>query len=384
MISTDRGIFEENSEARRRMIEYGGLAGELHIIIFAKRHLPRATLGKRQGLPLADFSEQISDNVFLYPTNSLSRCLYIFDAIKIGKTIIRNSCDKILVSCQDPFETGLAGYFIAKRGRLPFQLQIHTNFLSPYFKKDSFLNRSRVILAKFLIPRASCVRVVSQRIKNSLRAISYQLSAISILPIFVDIEKIKSAPVKVGLREKYPQFDFIILMASRLTKEKNIGMAIEAMREIIKKHPKTGLIIVGSGPEREELKSSVVSRQLSANIIFENWTDDLSSYYKTADLFLLTSNYEGYGRTVIEAMAANCPVIMADVGLAREFVKNYYNGIIVSVGGKKETEEAILKIISDGELRATLIRNAAETAAAFPNKAEYLRKYKESWENCAL
>ena len=132
-------------------------------------------------------------------------------------------------------------------------------------------------------------------------------------------------------------------MASRLTKEKNIGMAIEAMKEVVKERPKTGLIIVGDGPEREALELKTTNYKLKTNIIFENWTDDLASYYKTADLFLLTSNYEGYGRTIIEAMAANCPIVMTDVGLAGEVVKNYYNGIIVPAGDKKEMKEAILR-----------------------------------------
>ncbi len=429
MISTDRSVFEENSEAGRRMAEYGGLADELHVIVFAGRNkqIPRRTdLREYEGRSFVKDARRISGNVFAYSTNSLNRWLYVFAAIKIGKNIIENfrgggkpiieesslqkrDCGKMsgpewLITCQDPFETGLAGYFIAKRAKAALQLQIHTDFLSPYFKKDSLLNRVRVLIAKFLIPRANCVRVVSQRIKDSLRAVSRQPSAVSVLPIFVDVEKIKNASIKTDLRQKYPQFDFIILMASRLTKEKNIGMAIEAMRGVVEKFPKTGLIIVGDGPERKNLKSQISNLKSEGNIIIENWTDDLASYYKTAGLFLLTSNYEGYGRTIVEAMAAGCPVVMTDVGLAGETVKDAENGLIVPVGGiptkdrpsysrrsvlrkkrrRSELEDAILKIMSDGELRAKLAANARKTIAALPDKAAYLEKYKETWENCSL
>ena len=63
------------------------------------------------------------------------------------------------------------------------------------------------------------------------------------------------------------------------------------------------LLIVGDGSELTKLKA--ISHKLKANVIFSPWADDLPSYYKTADLFLLTSNYEGYGRTVVEATACD-------------------------------------------------------------------------------
>jgi len=396
MVSMDRNILNPDSEARRRMVEYGGLADELHIVIFARKNPLGSSASKWR----------ISDNVFAYPTNSFNRCFYVSDAVKIGGEIIKSSGGEFLVTAQDPFETGLAGYFIAKKSKSPLQLQVHTDFLSPYFKKGSFLNRIRVLLAKFLIPRANCVRVVSERIKKSLGSAKApsknRLSLPSlrsgahpylrffggtfappaaVLPIFVDIEKIKNAPIKINLHEQHSQFDFIILMASRLTKEKNIGMAIEAMKGVVKQYSKAGLVIVGSGPEEKKLKAA--GRKLKENIVFEGWTDDLAPYCKTADLFLLTSNYEGYGRTVIEAMAASCPVVMTDVGVAGETIKDGYNGLVVPVGDARALEEALLKIIGDEFLRGNLAVSAEYTLRNFPSKAEYLEQHKKAWENCA-
>ena len=374
-VSTDRKIFEESSEVRRRMLEYGTLVDELHIVIFSRRN---ALSGNRLS------KLKISENTFAYPTNSRSRWFYVFDAAKIGVKIIKNIGGDFLVSAQDPFETGLAGHLIAKRAKTRLQLQIHTDFLSPYFKKTFLLNRLRVAIAKFLIPRASCVRVVSRRIKDSLSVIGPQLSVIAVLPIFVDIEKIRNAPVKTDLRRQYPRFDFIILMASRLTKEKNIGMAIKAIKGIVKRHPNTGLIIVGEGPEKNNLKSQILNLKIGENVIIENWADDMISYYKTSDLFLLASDYEGYGRTVIEAMAASCPVVMTDVGIAGEMIKDGYSGLVVPVGDARALEEAILKVREDEFLRGNLVVSAEYTLKDLPDKGEYLERYKKTWENCGL
>ncbi len=110
----------------------------------------------------------------------------------------------------------------------------------------------------------------------------------------------------------------------------------------------------------------------------------MASYYKTADLFLLTSNYEGYGRTIIEAMAAGCPVVMTDVGIAGEIIKDGYDGSVVPVGDAKKLEESLLKLIGDRVLRTNLALSAENTLRNLPGKNEYLEEIKKTWENCGF
>src|SRR3989338_4343713 len=140
-----------------------------------------------------------------------------------------------------------------------WQMQIHTDIFSPFFTRHSVFNKIRAMLAKFLISRASCVRVVSERIKNSIlrtRNIHLDVSrpSVEVLPILA--EPLRTFDVRSdGERPSvFNEFDKTILMVSRLTSEKNIGLAIDAMAEVVKKHPKAGLIIVGDGPEREALE----------------------------------------------------------------------------------------------------------------------------------
>jgi glycosyltransferase involved in cell wall biosynthesis len=365
-IGTDRDLFVKNSEVRQRMIEYGNLVNEFYIIVFSRRNGNLAY--NRDRKYVLSF-----ENVRVYPTNSRNRWFYIMDAVRIGKKIIQHSTFNIqhsLITAQDPFECGLAGWLLKRKFKIPLQLQIHTDFLSPYFRKESLLNYLRVLIAKFLIPRANCIRVVSQRVKKSLLQVTGYRLQVVVLPIFVDSEKVKNAPVRTDLHKKYPQFDFIILMAGRLTKEKNIEMAINAMSDIVGQYPKTGLIIVGSGPEREALKLQVTSYKLQDNIKIEPWTDDLISYYKTADLFLLASNYEGYGRTLVEASAAGCNIISSDVGIADEILDQEN---IFKPGNKTGLQEKIINAINN--------QIKPPKPLKLVTKQEYLRKYKESWCN---
>ena len=286
MISTDRSIFNEKSAVRARMIEYSKLYKELHIIIFSTKKYELI---------------EISENCNVYSTNSLSRFLYTFNAYKIGKGIMReiDNSDNVLITCQDPFETGFVGKRLIKLNKkAELLLQIHTDLFSPYFIKYSFLNKIRLYISKITLPYANTIRVVSNKIVNT------------------DI--IKNSIPAFNLHEKFSKFNKIILMVSRLEFEKNIEMALKAMKIVLQQFPDSGLIIVGSGGEMYNLKKLAYNLKIEASIVFVGWQTDLIPYYKGCDVFLMTSWYEGYGMVLKEAQSAGCRIVSTDVGIAGE------------------------------------------------------------------
>lgn len=375
MLSRDPTVLEE-SDARSRMLEYGALVEELHVIVCARSQ----NSGKEK---------QVIRNVFFYRAASRGAFRALWRAYRMAGCIIRDhlaSRAHVLITCQDPFETGMIGYFLKRKFGVRLQLQVHTDFFSPFFRKESLKNKIRVLLATFLLPKADCIRVVSERIKKSLLYSTCIMhhSRITVLPIFVDAEKIKRAPITINLRQRYPQFKFILFMASRITREKNVDLALRAMRKVIRYFPKTGLVIVGEGPERKAVELRMKHYGLRSNVILEDPADfeTLISCYKTADLFLLTSDYEGYGRTVVEAIAAGLPVVMTDVGIAGHEIVSGKNGIIVPVGDCNGVRDALLKILRDPLLFKRLKDGAAATAAGV-GKAHYLTSMKHAWEHCS-
>ena len=112
------------------------------------------------------------------------------------------------------------------------------------------LQKLRVRTAKFLLPKASGVRVVSQRIADSITSQNIALKhPPMVLPIYVDTHTEKATEDN-DLRKIFPQFKFIILMASRLTSEKRIRDGILALAEVLKSYPFAGLAVAGTGPEK--------------------------------------------------------------------------------------------------------------------------------------
>lgn len=303
MIGTDRLIFQEGSAVRARQIEYAKNYNEVHIIVFSD----------------TDFTEQvIAPNCWVYPTRSAFKLMRPFNASRLAHFIAkkRNITE---VTCQDASLTALTGISLKKQFGLPFEIQVHEDLGSPYYG-SSVSRKIRKMLALSHLKQADSIRVVSNRIKEYLISIGIDPNKITVRPIAVDTEWIKRAPVTIDLHQKYPQFEKIVLMASRLEPEKNIDLAIKAFKEVVEKIPKAGLVIVGKGLQQGKLEALAKSLNLNNSIVFEPWAnkETLASYYKTADIYLNTSMFEGYGMTFVEARAAGCKIVSTDVGVARE------------------------------------------------------------------
>ncbi len=342
MLSTDRTILDADSPARARMEEYAAVLGKLSIIVFSRR---APFYAPTVGVPLS-----------IYPTNSFSRVSYLHDAERIGRTI--GGAD--VVTAQDPFETGLAGLRIAQALGVPLHVQVHTNFLAPGFLAAHWpLNWVRTMIAGFVVRRAARIRTVSEKIKKALEKHYPRLHApISVLPIFVDLQKYRNIA-----RTRHPKFKTALLIVSRLEPEKRVALAVRALKKARDAGFEAGLTIVGSGSEEGTLKREAGRLGISAWVEFAGFQNNLIPYYAVADVLLYPgAPYEGFGMAIIEALAAGVPVLAEDVGIARQA------GAEIAEG---DFGEALMSLLKKEPQRATLLYQP------YQSKEEYLRKFKE-------
>ena len=152
-------------------------------------------------------------------------------------------------------------------------------------------------------------------------------------------------------------------------------MAIRAMKKVVEKYPRTLLLIVGEGPKLGSLKFQVKKYKLRNNVVFESWTNDIISYYKTSDIFILTSNYEGGARAPVEAISSGLPVVMTDVPPARELIINDFNGSIVDINDADKMSEKIMELVSDKDKYLKFKENSLRIAEGFITKESYLKLY---------
>lgn len=284
-----------------------------------------------------------------------------------------------IIVAQD-IEHAFLAWLLKREFITPFQMQIHTDIFSPFFYKGSLVNKLRVFLAKRLLVKATCIRVVSGRIEDSIRKTlpnqEFRIARMPIPPIIT--------PRKTDIPFK-PQYaegcNFIILMVARLEIEKNIPLALDVFKEFLREQPKALLVIVGTGSQRVSLENICNQLAIKKSVMF---LEGYSREYEIADVLLLTSNYEGYGLVALEALHNGVPVIMTDVGVAGEVVKDDVNGFVAPVGDKDKLLEALLKYSRDKDLQERLKKQAKETPMPYASFEDYRERLLESWRTCTI
>lgn len=337
-VSNDPSIFDPASAAHERMRAYAKAIGELHIVSPA----PRGAVVTEEG-PLT-----------LHPIHAW-RVFRIGALAREARRIIR-AYDIQVVSAQDPFEQGLAALKATRGTGAKLHVQVHTDFLSPWFLRSGnwrsprvampSLNRYRRTLAERVLPMAHGIRVVSERVKGSL-LLHFDGSIVepTVIPVAVDQDIPAPAP--------FPQhaFTFVILAVGRLEPEKRYEDLLAAFRKIVDAYPRTGLFIAGEGRERTRLEHMVRALKLDTNVVFLGNRPDARGLMRSANLFVQASAYEGYGRTLVEAALSRVLIVTTDVGIVGEVFTGYEDVLAVPVADPTALANAIAAAISDPAVR---------------------------------
>jgi glycosyltransferase involved in cell wall biosynthesis len=346
-ISNDPTIFSATSAARERMRSYAAAIGELHILSVAHR----------------DAQEAQDGNLFLHPVHGWKLLRVHALAIRAHELILGKDIE--VVSAQDPFEHGLAALRATRGTSAKLHIQVHTDFLSPWFVKGghwrmSFLNRYRRGIATRVLPTAAGIRVVSERIKTSLIArYGSRIAEPSVIPIAVD----SMVPVAVPLPARH--FTFALIAVGRLEPEKRLQDLLIALKLVLGRYPMVvGLFIVGEGRERLRLEHMTHDLGLTDKVIFLGERPDARALIDSAQAFIQASAYEGYGRTLIEAALARVPIITTDVGIVGEVFKNNEDVLSVPVADPTALSLAVIKLIGDNVVRQGLPIRAFAAARA--------------------
>jgi len=338
------GLPAQAGDAQERHRRYGEFVEKLDVIVFS-----------RDGFK----TNKISENVTAFPTNSFSKFNYIFDAYKIGKQLFRqNNYD--LIDTQDPFFTGLVGYWLKKKFKKSLEIHFHGDFWGNTFQSEAGI--FQLLLSKFIARYADGIRVVSQGIKEKLVKKGIAPEKIAVIPTPVDLEKFKAfEPEKVKqIKDDYFNKK-IILYAGRLVKVKNLPLLLKAVAMIRNSKHNIILLIIGEGGEKAKLKRKVRRLEIEDVVVFISSAPqkDLVNYYHAADVFVLPSFSESLGKVLIEAGAAGCPVVSTETTGARDIVVEGRTGYLAPIGDENAMVEKILKVLrmEDSE-RKEMAKNA--------------------------
>lgn len=230
-------------------------------------------------------------------------------------------------------------------------------------------------LTRFSYPRADAVVALSEGVRRELIE-DYALPAASVVTIHNPVEfDALAAEARQAPAPPVAKDGVWIMGVGRLIRQKGFDRLIQAVAQL--KRPDVRLVLVGEGPDREALVAQ--ARDLGVTLIMPGFVPQPVHWLSAADLFVLSSRWEGFGHVIVEAMAAGAPVIAFDCPHGpRDIVRDRDTGLLVADGDETALTRAIAELLDDRDLAKRLSTNATRDAARFSSAGiadQYLKLF---------
>ena len=204
-------------------------------------------------------------------------------------------------------------------------------FNGSHRQQESFIGS---FLGELIYSRAKKIIAISQAVKKYVIDNYNNINVKNIAVIRYGIEyKILSSSTKTLniFKKKHNLHGYYVLgVAARLVGQKSIDFLIKSFGEYNKNfNPKSKLLIAGKGPLKKELEQLVASLNLKKSVKFLGFQSDINTFYKSIDVFCLTSSYEGLGLAILEALVCRKPIITSNCSAMPEIIKQNKNGLLV-------------------------------------------------------
>ncbi len=151
---------------------------------------------------------------------------------------------------------------------------------------------------------------------------------------------------------------FWIGTLARLAKPKNLGLLIDAGKELRRQGHDFKISIFGEGPLKRKLQEQIDQDNLHDHVKLEGFKTDIIPILDSFDLFVLCSLHEGLPMSLLEAILLEVPVVCTDVGGIKEVITQNHSGFLVPSNDHIELTEAIEKLMKNEALRNKFASNA--------------------------
>ncbi|KYG80575.1 glycosyltransferase involved in cell wall biosynthesis [Roseivirga ehrenbergii] len=287
--------------------------------------------------PLAEKASQNSFPVFHVTLKNLS-FLNPIKYLRLIRFYKKQNIDVVIISASHDTKVGA----IAAKMAGVKKIVLYRALAAPV--KNRFLNRH---LYK---------KVFTHVIANSLetrRTMLLELTSISTDDVAIvyqglDIQSIDHQNIN---RLDFGKDKFIIGNAGRLTRQKGQHHLIDIAKQLKSKNLNFKIIIAGAGELESTLKERINHEQLTNEVELMGFTNDVNSFMHSIDVFALTSEWEGFGYVLAEAMIASKPLVAFNITSNPELIQEGKNGFLPTYGDTKAFSDQLLLLANDKELR---------------------------------
>ncbi len=176
-----------------------------------------------------------------------------------------------------------------------------------------------------------------------------------------------------------------LLHIGRISANKRIDRLIDTVYFIKKKIPSVKLYIIGSDWQgiRKKLEGMAKSKGLEKNVIFTGVIpeNEKKRHLSSCQFFVCASEYEAFGISIMEAMAAGCPVVVNNIEAFRNFVRDGENGFITDFSSPEKTAELMLNLVNQKARLQKISKKAKETAMEY-DWGSAIKKLERIYKNC--
>ncbi len=257
-------------------------------------------------------------------------------------------------------KAGIIGRFAARMCGI--KNIIHTihgfsfNDTQSFLKKNLFIFLEKIgaKISKYLIPVS--VENTTKGLQNNIG----KKEQYHYIRLGIDIENFKNFKDKPSLKKELniDEKDFLVTTIGPFKPQKNLPDFIKIAKDISENHKNFKFVIVGDGTLRKSFEQLIKEYNISDKIFLLGWRRDISNILNSSDFFVMTSLWEGLPISTIEAMCCGLSPVVNDVDGQREIIKNDFNGFLVKPYDIKTTEEKILLLAHNKQLKNTLSINA--------------------------
>jgi len=240
-------------------------------------------------------------------------------------------------------------------------------------------------LGSFAFKYFDRVAPLSEELKADIERFNVNHDKIQLIINGVDIEEIESERKKCISGLIFNPHEKKIGYVGQMIERKNLGELINTFDLLYKEYKNIRLILIGDGPERENLEKMTKELKSNSQIEFSGYRKDRLKFMKELDIFCMTSYLEGIPRCMMEAMAMGIPVAAYDIPGVDKLIIHEKTGLTAKFGKRDDLKECWKRLLFDEKFSKQIALNArkhiTENFSAKRMAEEYTGLYNEIMKN---
>ncbi len=378
ILTKHTALMDEGSDARRIILDLQARFMEVHIVLLNER-----SEHSYEG------SVRLFENVWVYPTNSLSWWLMSIDAYRVAKKqlVFSGGFRVDLIVADDTCESGMVGMWLGRMFKRPFQLHVGADF----FDEGYIATQPHPLIfswcTAFVLESVQSVRTKTDLQRNAIIATRKALEPhTEVLPRYYDLRSWETQAPTFDLHTRYPQFKFILLHISSMQAASHTIEVLTAVARVLVRYSSIGLVMVGDGPQRETFEHLITGLGLQNQVAFEPAPEEHLSHMKTANAFLHLSDNPNEDDFILMAGIAKVPIIASTHGLSGKLFINNESARLCEPTDISCIAESINYYLNQNQNRVNFAESAHQAIVdrVDQNYETYLDQLAESIERSAV